>query len=195
LLDIRYLGFRGEALPSIGSISRLTVTSRNASAANAWSLHVEGGQVGDIQPAVLTQGTRVEVCDLFYATPARLKFLKTDRTEVQQTVDIITRLAMVHPDIAFSLTSDDKSIFRVDAQGDLLDGSIKRLRDIMGKEFSDNALALDTQRETLRLTGFASLPTFNRGTSTEQYLYVINYCSALSAVRIRMCWRMTATRS
>ena len=172
LLDIRYLGFRGEALPSIGSISRLTVTSRTAGAANAWSLHVEGGNVGDIMPAVLTQGTRIEVCDLFYATPARLKFLKSDRTEVQQAVDIVTRLAMVHPDIAFSLTSDEKLLFRVEAQGDLLDGSIKRLRDIMGKEFSENALALDTQRETLRLTGFAALPTFNRGTSTEQYLFV-----------------------
>jgi len=172
LLDIRYLGFRGEALPSIGSISRLTVTSRTKDAANAWSLHVEGGAIGNIQPAVLTQGTRVEVCDLFYATPARLKFLKSDRTEVSQALDIVTRLAMVHPDIAFSLISDEKSLFQVDAQGDLLSASIKRLSAIMGKEFSDNALALDTARESLRLTGFAALPTFNRGTSTEQYLFV-----------------------
>jgi len=172
LLDIRYLGFRGEALPSIGSISRLTVTSRTKDSANAWALHVEGGTIGEVQPAVLTQGTRVEVCDLFYATPVRLKFLKSDRTEISQALDTVTRLAMVHPDIAFSLTSDEKILFNVGAQGDLLGASIKRLSDIMGKEFSDNALALDAKRESLHLTGFAALPTFNRGTSTEQYLFV-----------------------
>ena len=172
LLDIRYLGFRGEALPSIGSISRLTITSRTANSDSAWSLHVEGGNVGNVQPAVLNKGTRVEVCDLFYSTPVRLKFLKSDRTEIQQVVDTVTRLAMVHPEIAFSVTSDEKKVFAVDSKGDLLDASLARLTDIMGKEFSDNALALDTKRENLQLKGFAALPTFNRGTSAEQYLFV-----------------------
>ena len=174
LLDIRYLGFRGEALPSIGSISRLRVTTRTKDSDNAWSLHVEGGAVGEVQPAVLAQGTRIEVCDLFYATPVRLKFLKSDRTEISQAVDVVTRLAMVHPNVAFTLVSDEKSLFKVDTQPDLLDASRARLTAIMGKEFSDNAMALNTQRESLRLTGFAALPTFNRGTSTDQYLFVNN---------------------
>jgi len=168
LLDIRHLGFRGEALPSIGSISRLTITSRTADAESAWSLHVEGGQVGEVEPAVMNQGTRVDICDLFYATPVRLKFLKTDRTEIQQTLDVVQRLAMAYPAIAFSLTSDEKSMFRTDAQDD----SLARLSAVMGKGFSENALTLNHQRENLRLTGFAALPTFNRGTSTEQYLFV-----------------------
>jgi len=173
LLDIRFLGFRGEALPSIGSVSRLSVTTRTASDNNAWALHVEGGNVGEIEPAVLTQGTRVEVRDLFYATPARLKFLKSDRTEIQSALDIVTRLAMAHPAVAFSLKSDERMLFRVEpSQGDLLDARLGRLADLMGKEFSDNALALDKQRETIRLTGFAALPTYNRGTSAEQYLFV-----------------------
>jgi DNA mismatch repair protein MutL len=174
LMDIRTLGFRGEALPSIGSISRLTLTSRTAQSDHAWSVHIEGGDVGDIQPAVHSKGTRVEVCDLFYATPVRLKFLKTDRTEIQQTVDTVMRLAMVHPAIGFSLMSDEKNIFRVEATGDLLDASISRLADIMGKEFSDNTLALNTQRDAITLKGFAGLPTYNRGTSAEQYLFVNN---------------------
>lgn len=172
LLDIRYLGFRGEALPSIGSISRLTLTSRTAGADSAWSLHVEGGLVEEIKPAVLAQGTRVEVCDLFYATPARLKFLKTDRTEVQQTLDILTRLSMVHPEVAFSLTSEGKKLLNVEAQGDLLDASLQRISAVMGKEFSDNALALNSQRDAFTLTGFIGLPTFHRGTSSDQYLFV-----------------------
>jgi len=175
LLDIRYLGFRGEALPSIASISRLTVTTRTATADNAWSLHVEGGDIAEMEPAVLAPGTRIEVRDLFYATPARLKFLKSDRTEIQQALDIVTRLAMAHPNVSFSLKSDDRQLLHVDAaQGafELLDARLDRLSAIMGREFSDNALALDKQRDAIRLTGFAALPTFNRGTSAEQYLFV-----------------------
>lgn len=173
LLDIRFLGFRGEALPSIGSVSRLSVTTRRADDNSAWVLHVEGGYVGEIEPAVLVQGTRVEVRDLFYATPARLKFLKSDRTEVQQALDTVTRLAMAHPAVAFSLKSEDRVLFKVEAaQGDLLDARLGRLADLMGGEFSENALALDRQREDVCLTGFAALPTYNRGTSSEQYLFV-----------------------
>ena len=175
LLDIRYLGFRGEALPSIGSISRLTVTTRNAGSENAWCLHVEGGKVGEVTPAVGEQGTSVDVCDLFYATPARLKFLKSDRTEVQQVADIVTRLAMVHPQIAFTLQSDERYMFRTQAiSDDLLGGRLKRLCEVMGKEFAENALPLDMLRDNVRLTGFAALPTYNRGTSADQYLFVNN---------------------
>lgn len=168
LLDIRFLGFRGEALPSIGSVSRMSITSRTAGSENAWQLSIEGGDVSEPIPATLAGGTSIQVCDLFYATPARLKFLKTDRTEVSQTVDMLSRLAMAHPDISFSLTSDGKNMFKVAATN----GKLERLRDVMGKEFAENALPLSYIRGEVSLTGFAALPTFNRGTSTEQYLFV-----------------------
>lgn len=175
LLDIRFLGFRGEALPSIASVSRMHITSRTAGSANAWSLHIEGGDVHDIEPATLTSGTRIEVRDLFFATPARLKFLKSDRTEVSQALDMMSRLAMAHPEVSFTLISDGKTLLATDGtQGDLLDTRLARLRAIMGKDFADNALALAKQRDELTLTGFAALPTFNRGTSADQYLFVNN---------------------
>ena len=173
LLNIQFLGFRGEALPSIASISRMEITSRADASDNAWSLRVEGGDVFEIEPAVLAKGTRIEVRDVFYATPARLKFLKSDRTEVQQALDIVTRLSMAHPDISFTLISDGRRLLQVDAsQAELVDSRLARLSAVMGKDFADNALALDQQRESIRLTGFAALPTFNRGTSSEQYLFV-----------------------
>lgn len=173
LLDIRYLGFRGEALPSIGSVSRLTLASRTPHTAHGWSLEVEGGEIGTVQPAAMPAGTRVEVRDLFYATPARLKFLKSDRTEVSQIEEIVTRLAMAHPDIAFRLDADGKTLLNLQAaQGDLLHARLARLRDIMGSSFAENALPLERARDAMVLTGFAALPTFNRGTSAEQYLFV-----------------------
>ena len=170
LLDIRFLGFRGEALPSIASISRLTIASRTAASENGWSLSIEGGAAGAMEPAAIAHGTRVEVCDLFYATPARLKFLKSDRTEISQALDIVTRLAMAHPQVAFGMLSDGRKVFQVDAAP--AQGVLTRLGAVMGKEFAANALALDRQRDAMRLTGFAALPTFNRGTSAEQYLFV-----------------------
>lgn len=168
LLDIRFLGFRGEALPSIGSVSRMSITSRTRDSENAWQLSIEGGDISEAIPATLGGGTSIQVRDLFYATPARLKFLKTDRTEVSQSVDMLSRLAMAHPQVSFSLVSEGRNMFKVAASGDRL----ARLRDIMGGEFAENSLPLSHQREAVTLTGFASLPTFNRGTSTEQYLFV-----------------------
>ena len=172
LLDIRFLGFRGEALPSIGSVSCMTITSRTHDAAHASQLCVDAGAVGDVVPAQLSQGTRIEVRNLFYATPARLKFFKTDRTEVQHAVDIVTRLAMAHADVGFSLVSDGRNMLQLAAQNDLLDGQLARLSALMGKEFSANALALDYARGDLRLRGFAGLPTYHRGTSAQQYMFV-----------------------
>ncbi len=168
LLDIRFLGFRGEALPSIGSVSRMSITSRTAGSENAWQILVEGGDVSEPIPATLAQGTSIQVRDLFYATPARLKFLKTERTEISQSVDMLGRLAMAYPEVSFSLTSDGKNMFKVAATS----GILERLRDIMGKGFAENSLPLNHIRESVTLTGFASLPTFNRGTSSEQYLFV-----------------------
>lgn len=168
LLDIQFLGFRGEALPSIGSVSRMAITSRAKDSEDAWQISIIGGDVCEPAPASLTQGTMIEVCDLFYATPARLKFLKTDRTEVGQAVDMLSRLAMAHPEVAFSLKSEGRTMFQVPKAADRL----SRLRAVMGVPFAENALPLSHTRETATLTGFAALPTFNRGTSTEQYLFV-----------------------
>lgn len=168
LFDIKFLGFRGEALPSIGSVSRMSITSRTAGSDNAWRIAVIGGDMEEPVPATLPCGTSIQVKDLFYATPARLKFLKTDRTETGQSLDMIKRLAMAHPLVSFSLTSDGKTIFKVNS----VKNSLERLRDVMGKEFAENSLPLDYERGNARLSGFAALPTFNRGTSLEQYLFV-----------------------
>ncbi|HLT76706.1 MAG TPA: DNA mismatch repair endonuclease MutL, partial [Ferrovibrio sp.] len=112
LLDIRWLGFRGEALPSIGAVSRLSITSRTADSETAWCIEVEGGRVGAVKPAAAGPGTRIEVRDLFYTVPARLKFLKSDRSEELAVQEIVRRLAMAHPDIAFSLQQDGRMAFR-----------------------------------------------------------------------------------
>jgi DNA mismatch repair protein MutL len=173
LMDIATLGFRGEALPSIGSVARLTVTSRPRGAAEGWSIAVEGGRKSAPRPAAIDAGTRVEVRDLFFATPARLKFLKTDRTELSHALDVIRRLAMAFPEVAFSLSDEKGARFTVQAaQGDLLDARLARLAAVMGREFADNALAVQAEREGLRLSGYAGLPTLNQGYARQQYLFV-----------------------
>ncbi|MDP6690926.1 MAG: DNA mismatch repair endonuclease MutL [Alphaproteobacteria bacterium] len=173
LLHIQWLGFRGEALPSIGAVARLSITSRSAGSDQAWRIEVDGGQVGAVMPAAQTQGTRVEVRDLFYATPARLKFLKTPRTEFQHAADTVKRLAMARPEIGFSLSDRERrSLDLAISGGDLFDARLRRLGDVMGREFADNALVIDAEREGLRLTGYAGLPTLNRANSRMQYLFV-----------------------
>ncbi len=177
LNDIRTLGFRGEALPSIASVSRFTITSRPAGPDTAWSLEIDGGAKGEPRPAAHPPGTRVEVRDLFFATPARLKFLKEPRTESGHVADAMRRLAMAHPDIAFRLESEDRTLIDLAAaRSSLLEGGeaarLERLGALMGREFADNALAIDANREGFRLTGFAGLPTLNRPTSQHQYLFV-----------------------
>jgi DNA mismatch repair protein MutL len=173
LTDIRFLGFRGEALPSIGAVSRLTLTSRRAGDSHAATLTVEGGKLGGVMPAAHPSGTRVEVRDLFFATPARLKFLKQDRTEAQAAIDIVKRLAMAHPDIGFTLHDDGKPSLRLDAcPGDLFDARLARLRQLLGPDFAENALPIRAKRETVRLTGHIGLPTYNRGNAQHQYLLV-----------------------
>lgn len=173
LTDIRTLGFRGEALPSIGSVSRLEIASRAEGIDEAWSLTVEGGRKEKPRPTALNSGTRVEVRDLFFATPARLKFLKAARTELNHAIAVIKRLSMAHPEIAFSLADENRMHLRYGAaQGDLLDARLARLGDIMGRDFAENALAIDAEREDFRLTGYAALPTLNRGTAQYQFLFV-----------------------
>jgi DNA mismatch repair protein MutL len=175
LLNIATLGFRGEALPSIGAVARLTLTSRPKAAQEAWSIAVDGGRVGQPSPAAHPPGTRVEVRDLFYATPARLKFLKGDRAEQGAAVDAIERLAMAHPEVAFYLTADGRTPIRLPAAtslGGLAEARLERISAVVGTEFFSNAIAIDAEREGIRLTGHAGLPTFHRATAAAQYLFV-----------------------
>jgi DNA mismatch repair protein MutL len=173
LSAIASLGFRGEALPSIGAVSRLSITSRAEGGDSAWTLTVEGGRKAGPAPAGHPAGTRIEVRDLFYATPARLKFLRSDRSETQQIADTVNRLAMARPEIGFTFTDETRTRIRLDAtQGDLLEGRLERLAGVMGREFAANALPVDAEREGIRLTGYAGVPTLNRANAAMQYLFV-----------------------
>lgn len=173
LLMIDTLGFRGEALPSIGAVSRLTLTSRAQGADAAWSIFVEGGRKEQPRPAARGTGTRVEVRDLFFATPARLKFLKTERTEFSHIIETLNRLAMAHPEIGFTLADEKRQAINLARQtGDLLDSRIERLAAIMGRDFAENALPIKAVRDTVRLSGHVGLPTLNRSTSAMQFLFV-----------------------
>lgn len=174
LLHIHTLGFRGEALPSIGSVARLSIASRARGLADAHSILVEGGAVGAVAPSGFPgpHGARVEVRDLFYATPARLKFMKSERAEALAIAEEIKRQAMAHEAVSFALDLDGRRTLRLPAESQGPEGRLARLSAIMGREFSENALAIDHEREGVRLTGFAGLPTFNRGNSAHQYLFV-----------------------
>lgn len=177
LLDIHTFGFRGEALPSLGAVGRLKITSR-AEDHDGVTLSVSGGHIDPIKPAALTKGTVVELRDLFFATPARLKFLRTDRAEAQAISDVIKRLAMAEPFVGFTLRDvsgggEGRVTFRADPQtGDMFDALHGRLATVLGKEFAENALAIDSEREGLHLTGYAALPTYSRGSSVQQFLFV-----------------------
>lgn len=175
LFNIHYLGFRGEALPSIASVARLTITTRAAETENAWKIEVCGGEKSEIVPAAHGKGTRIEVRDLFYATPARLKFLKTAASETGQCVDILNRIALANPQISFYLSDEKSKKISLNAQqGDLFDARLKRLADVMGKEFGENSVLIDAQRESLKISGFVSLPTLNKANSLSEYLFVNN---------------------
>lgn len=175
LLNIHTMGFRGEALPSIGSVSRMTLTSR-AAGEDAAELFVEAGRIEGPKPAAFTgaslTGTRIEVRDLFHATPARLKFMKSERSETLAITDALKRLAMARADVALSLESNGRNVFRYAANPDSDEGRLQRLGAIMGREFRENALAVEADREGVRLSGFAGLPTLNRGNAQRQYLFV-----------------------
>jgi DNA mismatch repair protein MutL len=177
LLSIFTLGFRGEALPSIGAVSRLAITTRPRGGDQAWRIAVAGGAKSEVAPAAHGAGTRVEVRDLFYATPARLKFLKTPRAERDQAVDAVERLAMAYPGIAFTVTGDEgRVLLRVAAVADMLTDPAAarraRLAALIGRDFADNALEIEARRDGHRLSGLAGLPTLNRATAKDQYLFV-----------------------
>ena len=174
LLRILTLGFRGEALPSIGSVSRLSIASRARGASEACQILVEGGAVAPVGPAAFPgpHGARVEVRDLFYATPARLKFMKSERAEAMAIAEEVRRQAMAHEAVAFSLDLDGRKTLRLPAEPPGPSGRLARLSAILGREFHDNALEIDQAREGVTLTGFAGLPTYNRGNAAHQFLFV-----------------------
>ncbi|GIL41004.1 DNA mismatch repair endonuclease MutL [Roseiterribacter gracilis] len=165
---IKTLGFRGEALPSIGAVARLTLTSRRRIDDSAATLTVEGGKLGPVAPAARAYGTTVTVRDLFYATPARLKFLKIARTEASHAEDVLERLAMAHPKIAFELTLDDRVALRLEPAND----SATRIASVLGGEFGMAAIEIAESRDGSAIAGSIGLPTFNKSTAASQYLFV-----------------------
>ena len=174
LLHISTLGFRGEALPSIGSVARLTLSARAKGAGEAWAIAVDGGLVGAPQPAAFAgdHGLRAEVRDLFYATPARLKFMKSERSESLAIAEEVRRQAMAHEAVGFSLEIDGRRVLRLPPEHPGPEGRLKRLSAVLGREFEENALLLGHEREGVRLSGYAGLPTYSRGNSAHQYLFV-----------------------
>lgn len=175
LFHISYMGFRGEALPSIASVAKLSIISRTADADSAWKIEVSGDEVKSPMPCAAKLGTKIEVRDLFYSTPARLKFLKTGAGETAQCVDILNRIALANPQVSFYLYDDKKKRIALNAQqGELFDARLKRISDVMGRDFGDNALLIDAHKDNLSITGFVSLPTYSKANSLSQYLFVNN---------------------
>lgn len=176
LLNIHSFGFRGEALPSLGAVGRLTISSRAADS-DGCTLSVEGGRMGQVRPAALTRGTVVELRDLFYATPARLKFMRSDRAEMGAIADVVKRLALAEPHVGFTLRDvsggEARVVFRADPEnGDFFDALHRRVATVLSRDFAENALAIDAERDGLRLAGYAALPTYSRGSSVAQFLFV-----------------------
>ena len=173
LVNITHLGFRGEALPSIGSVSRLNIKSKTANDDEAWEISVEGGKNKNISPSAHALGTTIEVRDLFYATPARLKFLKTDRAEYAAIKDTVSRIAMAFPSTGFKLSHNgDVKLNLPPEQGNFLDQRRERLSAILGREFGENSLPVEAERETIKISGYTSLPTLNRATNQYQFLFI-----------------------
>lgn len=175
LFNICYLGFRGEALPSIASVSRMSIVSRLRGSDSGWRLDIEGGVKKEPVPAAHTSGTRIEVRDLFYATPVRLKFLKSSSSETAQCVDMLNRIALANPQIAFYLYDDNKKKISLNAcRGEPDAARLERVGDVMGRTFGDNSLPINAVRDGLKISGYVSLPTLNKANSLSQYLFVNN---------------------
>lgn len=167
--DISSLGFRGEALPSIGSVSKLNIRSRLADAEIGYEISVNGGLVSEVRPKATNPGTLIEVRDLFFATPARLKFMKSDRAENTAIADVIKRIAIAFPHIHFSLSGPDRSSIEFNSTGE---DQLARISQVLGRDFADNTIEIDAVRETISLGGYIGVPTFNRGNSLHQFAYV-----------------------
>ena len=175
LFDIKFLGFRGEALPSIASVSKMKILTREPKAECGYELEIQGGQKGEIKVSSCPFGTRIEVRDLFYATPARLKFLKADSAEAGACADMISRIALANPEVAFYLTVDDKKKMALNAtNGDLFNARLRRAAEVMGDEFSRAALEVNGERDDMKLSGLISLPTYSKANTLSEYLFVNN---------------------
>ncbi|MFN9779740.1 MAG: DNA mismatch repair endonuclease MutL [Alphaproteobacteria bacterium] len=177
LMAIGTLGFRGEALPSIGAIARLSIVSKPREGGDTSAISVEAGQVSPVRPEAFNgfaaHGTVIEVRDIFFATPARLKFMKSERAELNAIVEMVRRLALARSDIGFRLHADERLVLRVDAEaGDMFDSRLRRLSGVLGSDFADNAMKVDARRGEIHVTGYAGLPTYSRGTAAHQYLFV-----------------------
>ena len=175
LFNVQFLGFRGEALPSIASVSKMKIMTRQKDDDTGWKIEIKGGEKGEVMPSSCRNGTRIEVRDLFYATPARLKFLKADSAEAGACADIISRIALANPNVAFYLYADDKKKISLDVStGDLFDARLRRAAEVMGKDFSENSLTVTGERDGMKLSGLVSLPTYSKANTLSQYLFVNN---------------------
>ena len=175
LFNICFFGFRGEALPSISSVSRMSILSRKADDENGWKINVDGGVKSQVEPVACNKGTTIEVRDLFYSTPARLKFLKSSSSEPASCVDVVERIALANPKVTFILYAEGKKkLFYPAGNGDLFSSRMDRLVAVMGKEFRENSILIDTQRDGVSVSGYVSLPTLNKANSLSQFLFVNN---------------------
>jgi DNA mismatch repair protein MutL len=178
LLNIHTFGFRGEALPSLGAVGRLKITSRTSDADCAFEISVTGGKIGEVKPAAFASGTVVDLNDLFYATPARLKFLRSDKAESRAIADVVKRLAIAEPKVTFTLRDISKGgegrlIFKYDPDlGDPWKAMKSRLAQVLGTNFTDNSIMINTEREEIKLFGYAALPTYSRGAAVQQFFFV-----------------------
>lgn len=170
--DIRSLGFRGEALPSIGSVARLSMRSRPKNAENAAEIVVDGGKLSSVRPVAANHGTMVEIRDLFFSTPARLKFMKSERAESSAITDVIKRISLAFPAVRFTISGSDRTMLDLPTVPEDGDGLLRRIAQVLGQEFADNALPIDAERSGVRLTGYVSIPAYSRGNALHQYVYV-----------------------
>ena len=175
LFNINFLGFRGEALPSIASVAKMTISSRQKGSDSGWQISVNGGDKGEVKPVAVALGTKIEVRDLFYTTPARLKFMKSDSSETAQCVDMLQRIALANPQISFYLESDGKKKVALNAcQGELFDCRQRRVADVLGGEFEENSVGIDAHNDFCKISGFIGVPTYNKANSLSEFLFVNN---------------------
>ena len=174
LFDIHSFGFRGEALPSIGSVSQMQLRSRNEGDPHGWSLLVDKGTVGALTPHAMAKGTQIIIKDLFANVPARLKFMKTTRTETGNCIDVLKRLAMAWPQVAFEAHDEARKLLQYPARANDAQGKAARLGDVIGRQFSEQAISIDARRDAYHMTGLIGLPVMNKPTTTQIYIFVNN---------------------
>lgn len=175
LLNINSFGFRGEALPSIAAISKFSISSRKRGEDLGYGLTITGGVIGEVVPVALSPGTVIEVRDLFFSTPARLKFLRSDKTELMAITALVKKIAIAHPEISISLVHEGKELIKVRKKGDDWQSSLaERIKEVMVLDFMDNAAAVNFQRDGVDLYGYVSIPTFNRAAQEDQFLFINN---------------------